>query len=489
MPRSRRRTLLSSQSHPGRFPFLAHTIARLPPRQLPLLILYSFIVVYISKRGWIAPETLGKSGAAVVGVLSMVTGLLLSYRFSSALSKWDEGKKVWVGVRTDIRDGIRMTNHPSLPSSVNKGGMPNGKTPLTRNDILRQQDLVRQRTDELSGLLVGFSFALQHHLHGTRPLPRPPLSDLLPPPFLSSLKRTEARVRFAEKPLGPSGITVFPSNASGEQSSTDSSLHGDDEWELSNLRDRAEEAIESLAQAVAGKSESMDAELTQQVQQLNIPDEEKEKKAADIKVKGMVNGHTATMGGTPNKPRSNLHSPVSNLPLALLRLMEAYVIGMAEVSKERGGWDEAKLERMLGVVKSLTAHLGEAERLQATPPPLPLTLHLSHLLLIYLLALPCSLLCVVSGYPVVFITIIAAWSFLGLETLVGEVGGVFGMSENHHPLPRYTEQIFSESLDISPGFAKSYRSRLVARVGEDDDEVTHLDNKLRRGGEHWLPSF
>ncbi|EIW69644.1 hypothetical protein TREMEDRAFT_68797 [Tremella mesenterica DSM 1558] len=485
MPRSRRRTLLSSQSHPGRFPFLAHTIARLPPRQLPLLILYSFIVVYISKRGWIAPETLGKSGAAVVGVLSMVTGLLLSYRFSSALSKWDEGKKVWVGVRTDIRDGIRMT-------------------PLTRNDILRQQDLVRQRTDELSGLLVGFSFALQHHLHGTRPLPRPPLSDLLPPPFLSSLKRTEARVRFAEKPLGPSGITVFPSNASGEQSSTDSSLPGlrrrstsqrrevdseDDEWELSNLRDRAEEAMESLAHAVAGKSESMDAELTQQVQQLNIPEEEKEKKTADIKIKGMVNGHTATMGGTLNKPRSNLHSPVSNLPLALLRLMEAYVIGMAEVSKERGGWDEAKLERMLVVVKSLTAHLGEAERLQATPPPLPLTLHLSHLLLIYLLALPCSLLCVVSGYPVVFITIIAAWSFLGLETLVGEVGGVFGMSENHHPLPRYTEQIFSESLDISPGFAKSYRSRLVTRVGEDDDEVTQLDNKLRRGGEHWLPSF
>ena len=37
-----------------------------------------------------------------------MTGLLMSYRFSSALGKWDEGKKVWVGVRGTIRDGVRM---------------------------------------------------------------------------------------------------------------------------------------------------------------------------------------------------------------------------------------------------------------------------------------------------------------------------------------------------------------------------------------------
>ena len=39
-----------------------------------------------------------------------MTGLLLSYRFSSALSKWDEGKQIWVGVRTNIRDGVRMVS-------------------------------------------------------------------------------------------------------------------------------------------------------------------------------------------------------------------------------------------------------------------------------------------------------------------------------------------------------------------------------------------
>ena len=43
--------------------------------------------------------------------LYAVTGLLLSYRFSSALARWDEGKKVWVALRSDIRDGIRMASH------------------------------------------------------------------------------------------------------------------------------------------------------------------------------------------------------------------------------------------------------------------------------------------------------------------------------------------------------------------------------------------
>ena len=37
-----------------------------------------------------------------------MTGLLLSYRFSSAVNKWEDGKKLWVDVRTSVRDGVRM---------------------------------------------------------------------------------------------------------------------------------------------------------------------------------------------------------------------------------------------------------------------------------------------------------------------------------------------------------------------------------------------
>jgi putative membrane protein len=100
---------------------------RIKPGQLLVLAVYSYVLVQGCKRDWISPSRLSKLGAAIVGVLSMgtslslsqliaVTGLLLSYRFSSALSRWDEGKKVWVALRSDIRDGIRMVCFSPLTS-------------------------------------------------------------------------------------------------------------------------------------------------------------------------------------------------------------------------------------------------------------------------------------------------------------------------------------------------------------------------------------
>jgi putative membrane protein len=112
--------------------------------------MYAYTLVWLSEKGWIEPSRFGKAGASLLGVLSMgecplcfhfrtifthpspsflrvdlrvtvqyaaamglmtVTGLLISYRFSTALSKWDEGKKVWVGIRSDVRQGIRMVRY------------------------------------------------------------------------------------------------------------------------------------------------------------------------------------------------------------------------------------------------------------------------------------------------------------------------------------------------------------------------------------------
>lgn len=62
--------------------------------------------------------------------------------------------------------------------------------------------------------------------------------------------------------------------------------------------------------------------------------------------------------------------------------------------------------------------------------------------------------------------------------------------ENHHPLPRYTQEILNESLDLSPSFMRYYRDRLVVRVGAGDESVIELDRRNRKGwGQEWLPSF
>ena len=199
----------------------------------------------------------------------------------------------------------------------------------------------------------------RHHLHGTRPLPQPPLSDLLPAAYLSSLRRTEARVRFAEDhPADATSSDADDTTRPGLRrrstgpSPSESGGTKTDEWELSDLRLKAEQAVEKLSQAVGADGPGTeDMELRQQLSQLNIP-----QSASPTK--------TGTANGTR---KSNLYSPYPpNLPLALLRLMESYVIGLAEVPKEQGGWAEAKRERGLGLVKSLTQHLGHAERLSSS---------------------------------------------------------------------------------------------------------------------------
>ena len=121
---------------------------------------------------------------------------------------------------------------------------------------------------------------------------------------------------------------------------------------LHTLRSKAEDAVSTLTSSI----DPVDEELRQQLAQLNLP-------STPLKENGSVNG----MSPTPSKQKSNLHSPSpANMPLALLRLMEAYIIGLAEVEPDRGGWPDAKRERALAIVKELSASLGDAERLASS---------------------------------------------------------------------------------------------------------------------------
>jgi putative membrane protein len=204
----------------------------------------------------------------------------------------------------------------------------------------------------------------RHHLHGTRPLPQPPLSYLLPSAYLSSLRRTEARVRFAEThapPASPGNVITEEEIRPGlRRRSTGPKPDGDkdgneEEWELSDLRLKAEEAVEKLSKAVANAGE--DLEFRQQLNQLNLP----------ISESSPPRPSTSKSKNGERRRKSNLCAPYPpNMPLALLKLMESYVIGLAEVPKEKGGWAEAKRERGLTLVKSLSSHLGDAERLSSS---------------------------------------------------------------------------------------------------------------------------
>jgi hypothetical protein len=89
----------------------------------------------------------------------------------------------------------------------------------------------------------------------------------------------------------------------------------------------------------------------------------------------------STTTGQERRRKSNLCAPYPpNMPLALLKLMESYVIGLSELPTEKGGWSDAKRERGLALVKSLSGHLGDAERLSSSTSPSHLELGMEGLI-------------------------------------------------------------------------------------------------------------
>ena len=95
---------------------------RVLPRKILAILAYSALLVLLCDKSLAASlgplrhlqlssKNVGNVGAAIGGVLSMVTGLLLSYRSNQALRKWESGKTVWmVEIRREIRDGLRMVS-------------------------------------------------------------------------------------------------------------------------------------------------------------------------------------------------------------------------------------------------------------------------------------------------------------------------------------------------------------------------------------------
>jgi hypothetical protein len=124
-----------------------------------------------------------------------------------------------------------------------------------------------------------------------------------------------------------------------------------------------------LADAVAGLGGAEDDELRRQLDELNqFTSGEAEEDSGKSGRIGAVEGQSGSGGAVGGgKTKSNLANPTPpNLPLAILKMLEAYIVGLADVSSARGGWSEPKRDRALAVVKSLSEHLGEAERLASS---------------------------------------------------------------------------------------------------------------------------
>ncbi|GHJ84395.1 hypothetical protein NliqN6_0797 [Naganishia liquefaciens] len=557
-------------------------------------------------RPLLEPQLLSQAGQALISILSMVTGLLLSYKSSSALGKWEKGKGVWIGsgagaggmsggVKGEIRSAVRMISliHPQRAED-DKEQVFKETRPETASGSAQYQDaLLYHRAGELVSLLVGFPFALHYHLIRSRPaLQRPPLVDLLPKGYLSAIRRTDERVRFQsgddmredsairpsarsvaaspksiwQKPHSPlraksrsvsrqRKVRTMRSSSSNEDIKAEPRLSFDDSdatyGQESCTSPQSDAGPESGLETA--NNHDTPSEVSRQVRQLNIPISTPEvisgmvhsgEDALRLKThssqvsRPVLNKETsehpaeqASTSGAKTDLRSTLQIPTSlrngrqrsrtptrtqsrhehlryasaisspfplNLPLSIIRLIESYVNQFVAAE----AWTSAQAEKGYLLTRTLTKILSEAEMLSENPPPLSLSIHLTHLLLLYLLAIPAQLMPVLGKYTVP-VALVAGWGLLGVEALSREVGAVFGTNENHIPTYLYCAEILSETIDMSPLFLDMYTNRIRERL-ENDDELTGrlpelmakgdsrvlmLSKLLERRTEAWIPEF
>jgi len=135
---------------------------------------YAFCVYLLSLAG-LAPN-FGRGASSLSSLLSMIVGLMISYRSGSSSERWHEGRKIWASVTSASRS-LLTTLHLALPPPLAKRS---GKVSAA------QQAAV----NELMGLIVAFSYALKHHLREADPLNDPDFCHLLPKDLLLSFSST-----------------------------------------------------------------------------------------------------------------------------------------------------------------------------------------------------------------------------------------------------------------------------------------------------------
>ncbi|GAA5980764.1 hypothetical protein JCM5350_006380 [Sporobolomyces pararoseus] len=139
-------------------------------------------VVYLLNFYAVMPGV--SSAGSLVGILSMVTGLLVSFRCSTSYDRWYEGRRTWASIQSTTRNMLRVLVFALPP--------PSGSPLSTNDDSLSRQSKTVQ---ELCSLVCAFPFACMYRLRDQPGVSHPELHRLLPEPLLQSFRSTPTEDR------------------------------------------------------------------------------------------------------------------------------------------------------------------------------------------------------------------------------------------------------------------------------------------------------
>ncbi|KAM0787727.1 hypothetical protein ACM66B_003785 [Microbotryomycetes sp. NB124-2] len=136
--------------------------------------------------------------ASLVGLLSMVTGLMVSFRSSSSYDRWYEGRKTWASLTSTCRSMLRVLAF-ALP--------PPDAAPSAQSQAMH----------ELCRLVVAFCWATMYRLRDEPGVDHPELKELLPPSLLTAFARvpeiSDGKVRHSSAPESARAVAALNTTA------------------------------------------------------------------------------------------------------------------------------------------------------------------------------------------------------------------------------------------------------------------------------------
>ncbi|ORY92657.1 Bestrophin, RFP-TM, chloride channel-domain-containing protein [Leucosporidium creatinivorum] len=325
------------------------------------------------------------SGASsMVGILSMVTGLMVSFRSGSSYDRWYEGRRTWAALTSTSRSFLRLLAFASPPNPTTK-------------------PLQARAMNDLAQTVVAFSWATMYRLRDQPGVDHPELRALLPPSLLDA---------YSDIPTLPPGRRSSIDGAGKVQHSS---------------------ASESTRALAALNTEPLPPSDPTSAPPSTFPSNTG---AQSYKPKHRF----ATL------PPSSTNLPLSLIRVMQALLNEFHTAKLASVGDPEADTpvlDDATFSTCIGSLNQFTEHLTALERIRDTPIPLILNIHLQALLFVYVGAVPLQLVRTL-GIWCVPATAIACAVFYGVDRAAEELSDPFGTEPNDLPIAKFCQQIEAE---------------------------------------------
>lgn len=381
-------------------------------------------------------------------VIGVVIGFVISYRASSGIDRYSQGRAMWGEVIKASRTFSRLVWFHA-PPRMTSSGEP------THEEV---QQAIAEKKAAL-GLIEGYAVALKHHLRGetglyyadlyylTLPLraPTDPAAATVtdvdshyvssPPPAQIAFNLPESlrkRPRYPDTQAGPSSAGYGATSSAADPTTIRIDTTTD---ESRRLLPSAIHRSETVDEAVATSFIPFWGVFHWLWDIFTLKRFSKRDRDNDYG----GDGHPYSFRHGRRRPK--IAGRGQNLPLDIIRTLSEWVATL-----DARGTAGSQMGGMMGCLQSFENTLTDLERLLTTPLPIIYSAHLRHTVWLYLFFLPFQLIEPL-GYLTILAVAIASFLYLGFLAAGEEIEQPFGYEENDLDLDLFIREIIHVNID------------------------------------------